>query len=233
MASFDFLVLIVYVTLMVYVIYRARQSVLEDRITRREEARAGKVLVVPQQDTLNEELEQQLIPLNLSDRIQIDLGGPILIGGDQLDRLSISVRNNTTTYAVFVNWRESSLTDLRKQSRSLARISPNEGLSQSISMVPPQQQFRESLTVWTGDRPLSLLEPFALMGKVELAEEGETACEIILSLSIGLKAVSNSQANHFIAVSCPIEFRAPSLDDIQGKTSKNADLEALLQGLNR
>lgn len=71
------------------------------------------------------------------------------------------------------------------------------------------------------------------MGKVEMTPEGEKACAIVLSLSVGLKAVSNSQANHFIAVSCPIEFRAPSLDDLQGGSSKGADLQALLQGLNR
>lgn len=153
MASFDFLILIVYITLMVYVLYRARQSVLEERISRREEARAGKVLVVPQQDILNAELERQLTPLNLGDRVNINLGGQMIVEGDRLDRLSIAIQNRTSTYAVFINWRESTLTDLRSQSRSLARISPNEGLSQNISMVPPQQQFRESLTVWTGDRP--------------------------------------------------------------------------------
>ena len=234
MASFDFLILIVYITLMVYVLYRARQSVLDERVSRREEARAGKVLVVPQQDILNAELEQQLEPLNLSDRIQINLGGSIITEGDRLDRLSISIQNRTSTYAVYVKWSESTLTDLRSQSRSLARISPNEGLSQQTSMVPPQQQFRENLTVWTGDRPLPLLEPFALMGKVDLTPEGEKACAIVLSLSLVLKAVSKSQANHFIAVSCPIEFRAPSLDDIHGGGGgKAADLQALLQGLNR
>ncbi len=234
MASFDFLILIVYITLMVYVLYRARQSVLDDRVSRREEARAGKVLVFPRQEILSEELERQLDPLNLSTRIKINLGGPILTEGDRLDRLNVSIENRTTTYAVYINWSESTLTDLRSQSRSLARISPNEGLSQNISMVPPQQQFRENLTVWTGDRPLPLLEPFALMSKVDITPEGEKACAIVLSLSIGLKAVSNSQANHFIAVSCPIEFRAPSLDDIHGGGGgKGADLQALLQGLNR
>lgn len=232
MASFDFLILIVYITLMVYVLYRARQSVLEERISRREEARAGKVLVLPKQDILNAELERQLEPLNLSDRLQINLGGQMIVEGDRLDRLSISIQNRTTTYAVFINWSESTLTDLRSQSRSLARISPNEGLSQNISMVPPQQQFRESLTVWTGDRPLPLLEPFALMGKIDMTPEGEKACAIVLSLSVGLKAVSNSQANHFIAVSCPIEFHAPSLDEIQGG-GKGTDLQAILQSLNR
>ncbi len=233
MASFDFLILIVYITLMVYVLYRARQSVLDERVSRREEARAGKVMVVPQQDILNAELVRQLEPLNLSDRIQIDLGGSIITEGDRLDRLSLSIQNRTSTYAVFIKWSESTLTDLRSQSRSLARISPNEGLSQNISMVPPQQQFRESLTVWTGDRPLPLLEPVALMSKVDKTPEGEKACAIVLSLSVGLKAVSNSQAKHFIAVSCPIEFRAPSLDEINGGGGKGADLQALLQALNR
>lgn len=234
MASFDLLILIVYITFMVYVLYKARRSVIEAKIARREEARAGKVMVIPKQEILNQELERQLVPLNLSDRIQLSLGNRIIVEGDRLDRLTLTIANRTTTYAIYINWQESTLTDLRSQSRSLARITPNQGLSQATSMVPPAQRFRESLTVWTGDRPLPLLEPFALMGKVGTTPEGEVACKVVLSLSIGLKAVGNSKASHFLAVSCPIEFRAPSLEDMgQGNGSSNGDLQKLMQALSR
>lgn len=232
MASFDLLILIVYVTCMVYVLYKARQSVIDAKIARREEARAGKVLVIPNQEILNQELERQLLPLNLSDRIQLSLGNRIIVEGDRLDRLSLTIANRTTTYAIYLNWQESTLTDLRSQSRSLARITPNQGLSQTTSMVPPAQRFRESVTVWTGDRPLPLLEPFSLMGKVATTPEGDVACTIVLSLSIGLKAVSNSKASHFLAVSCPIEFRAPSLEDM-GNGGSNGDIQKLMQALSR
>lgn len=231
MASFDFLILIVYITLMIYIIYRARQSVLEAKASKQQEARAGKVLMVPQQEQLAQELERQLSPLNLSGRIQLNLGGRMVIEGDRLDRLSLTIENRTTTYAIYINWKESTLTDLRSQSRSLARITPNEGLSQANSMVPPQQKFQEGLTVWTGDRPLSLIDPFTLMAKVSTTPEDEVACTIVLSLSIILKAVSNSSANHFLAVSCPIEFRPPTMADIRGKGGRN--MADLLESMSR
>lgn len=231
MAPFDLLILIVYVTFMVYVLYRARQSVIDQKLAQRKQARAGKVLVTLGQDALTQDLERQLATLNLSDRIQLTLDNRMVVGGDCLDRFTLTIKNRTTTYAAYINWQESSLTDLRGQSRSLARITPNEGLSRSTTMVAPGQQFRESLTVWTGDRPLNLVDAAFLMGRVTAVREGEVACKISLSLSIGLKAVGNFQANHFLAVSCPIEFRNPTLDDIQGKNSNNADLAKLLQSM--
>ncbi len=215
MASLEVLIVIIYVTFAVYVLYRARKSYLADKAARRAKAKAGLIYITPDQEGLNKALDEQLAPLALKDYLDITLSSGIT-ADDKVNLLSLKIDNRSTTYAVYLNWKESWLTNARNQSRSIARITPSDGsFSQDASMVPPGRSLQEFFSVLTAEGPQPLPEALALHILRQEGKADNPSAKVLLSLSIQLKSVSQFSRNHLIAVSCPITLRLPSDDEVQ------------------
>ncbi len=213
MTSLDVLIVILYVTFAVYVIYRARQSLLAQKAANRAKASAGLVIVKPEQKALDEALERQLGPIALQNAVKIKVNGGIAFE-DTVELLSLTIDNQSTTYAVYVNWKESWLTNARSQSRSIARLTPNEGASQSTSMIPPERTLKESFTVMTSEGAQPLPETMVLH-PMRQAGKKDPKSSVLLSLSVQLRAVSQYNQNHLLALSCPINFAIPNEEELQ------------------
>lgn len=213
MTSLDVLIVILYVTFAVYVIYRARQSLLAQKAANRAKASAGLVIVKPDQQALDDALERQLGPIALQNAVKIKVNGGIAFE-DTVALLSLTIENESTTYAVYINWKESWLTNSRGQSRSIARLTPNEGASQSTSMIPPERMLKEAFTVMTSEGAQPLPEAMVLHSMRQEGKKSPTS-SVLLSLSVQLRAVSQYNQNHLLALSCPISFTIPTEEELK------------------
>jgi hypothetical protein len=209
MTSLDVLIVILYVTFAVYVTYQARQSFLAGKEAKLVEAKAGLIMVRPDQAALDRGLDEQLGPIALKGAISIKLNSGIN-PDDKTDLLALTIENRSNTYAIYINWKDSWLTNSQGRSRSIARITPNEGISQNSSMIPPERQLKEIFTVMGQDGAQPLQEALMLHRMRQIGLQKDPKSSILLSLSIQLRAVSQFNQNHLIAVSCPIEFSLPS-----------------------
>ncbi|NJR70015.1 MAG: hypothetical protein HC771_16240 [Synechococcales cyanobacterium CRU_2_2] len=214
MTSLDVLIVVLYVTFAVYVSYRARQSFLAGKEAKRVQERAGLIVVRPDQVALDRGLEEQLGPIALQGFISIKLSSGIALD-NTLDLLSLTLENRSSTYAVYINWKESWLTNGQGRSRSIARITPNEGISQNHSMIPPERTLKEVFTVMSDKGPQPLQEALILHPLRQSGAKKDPKSSVLLSLSIQLKAVSQFSQSHLLAVSCPIEFSLPGDDEIK------------------
>lgn len=215
MAPLDVLIVILYVTFAIYVMYQARRSYLLKKAASRAKAKQGLILLEPDQAALDRGLEDQLAPLALKGFLDLKLSDGIYLD-NMLNILSITIENRSTTYAVYMNWKESWLTNSSKQSRSIARLTPNEGISQNASMVPPEQVIKEAFTIMTPDGiPQPIPEAVKLHLLRQANQSKNPSAQVLLSLSIQLRSVSQYSKNHLIAVSCPITFKIPTDDQVQ------------------
>lgn len=214
MNTFSLLVLIIYVTIMVYVVYKARESVVEEQEKRQQEALAGKLVLNLEQAKLQADLDRQIEELDLKGAISIQIPQSPLIDIGQFAALPLAMENQTSTYAVYVDWKQSSLTTLQGAAQELACLTPNLGQSQSPSLLPPNDKLRETFRIATADGEILPLVPPEQLLKQLLERK---PCEIILRLVLKLQEVGRYQNSYLVVVSCPLRFRLPTLQDLPKK----------------
>lgn len=212
MATLDLLILIVYVTFMIYVVYRARQSLLDQKAEELRQLLRDKYVLSPDMEQLQKELDRQLEAINLKGAIAVELGRNMIMPLENLKQLPITVNNRTTTYAVYVDWQESALTNLNRNARSLACVTPNQGQSQSPSLVPPGDRLQENFTVAQAE-PKPLIEPN--IARQILTKNN--SCQVILRLVLKLRTVGGTNLSHLIALTCPYNLRIFTMEDLVAK----------------
>lgn len=165
MNTFSLLVLIIYVTITVYVVYKARESVVEEQEKRQQEALDGKVVLSLENAKLQADLDRQIEEMDLQGAIAIQVLHNPLIEISQFTSLALEMENKTSTYAVYVDWKQSSLTTLQGAAQELACLTPNLGQSQSPSLLPPNDKLRETFRIATADGEMMHLVPPGLLLK--------------------------------------------------------------------
>ena len=211
MATFSILVLIIYLTIAFYVVYRARQTLIDEKIKQQKAIVSGKAMIKPLTDELEKALNSQLEPLGLSGAIGVNLGRERVIEVDNLTQWPIQIENRTTTYALFVEWKSSSLTNLQGQSRELACVTPNRGQSQSPSLTPPSDKLQENFTIFTDKEPPVPFVPGDIIFKLFKEEK---PCNLSLRLVLRLQEVGRYTNNYNLILSCGFQFRSVTLQDV-------------------
>jgi hypothetical protein len=218
MKTIDLLILIIYVTLMVYVAYQARENIIDEKKTGIKQLLAGKIVVEPDRVELAKALKEQLEPLNLDEYIEASLGNPLVIDANAFGILSLTLRNESQTYAVLVEWANSTLTNLTGQANSLALVNLATGLTQSPSLVPPREILQESFTIaqQLDDGGLSpLIDPGSLLKRLTDKDKPIDSVVIRLRLVLKLQPVSNyATQGHLLAISCPYRIRLAKPTDL-------------------
>jgi hypothetical protein len=220
MKTIDLLILIIYVTLMVYVAYQARENIIDEKKTGLKQLLAGKIVVEPDRVELAKALKEQLEPLNLDEYIEASLGNPQVLDANTFGVLSLTLRNESQTYAVLVEWANSTLTNLTGQANSLALINMATGLTQSPSLVPPREILQESFTIAQqaeDGKLLPLVDPGSLLKRLTDKDKPIENVIIRLRLILKLQPVSNyATQGHLLAISCPYRIRlAKPLDMVK------------------
>lgn len=213
MNTFSLLVLIVYVTIMVYVVYKARESVVEEQEKRQQEALAGKIVVTLDGAKLQGDLDRQIEELDLKGAISIKIPQDPVVDVTQFAALPLEMDNQTSTYAIYVDWQQSSLTTLNGSAQELACLTPHLGQSQSPSLLPPNEKLREVfLIATTEDEVIPLVPP-----EILILLSKKVPCEIFLRLVLKFQEVGRYQNAYLVVVSCPCRFRLPTLQDLPKK----------------
>jgi hypothetical protein len=219
MKTIDLLILIIYVTLMVYVAYQARENIIEDKKTGQKQLLAGKIVVEPDRAEMAKALKEQLEPLNLDEYIEASLGNPLVIDANAFGALSLILRNESQTYAVLVDWANSTLTNLTGQANSLALLNLTTGLTQAPSLVPPREILQESFTIaqQPGEGGLApLVDPGSLLKRLTDKDKPIEHVMIRLRLVLKLQPVSNyASQGHLLAISCPYRIRLAKTMDLK------------------
>lgn len=217
MGTFSLLVLIVYVTIALYVVYMARENYVQDKAKKDKDLVLDKLVVKPLVDDLNQSLETQLSSLNLDNCIKVDLGNEKVMEVDKINQWGIKLENKTNTYAIFVDWKTSTLTNLDGQNQTLACVTPNEGSSQSPSLVPPLEKLDEKFTIFT---PNNEALPFVKGEVVFKRLDEEKPCTISLRLFLRLQEVGRNTNSYTLVLTCPFRFRKPSLQEVRDSMKK-------------
>jgi hypothetical protein len=219
MKTIDLLILIIYVTLMVYVAYQARENLIEEKKKVAKLMLDGKIIIEPDRVELAKALKSQLEPLNLDEYIEADLGKPILADASSFNQLSLTVKNLSQTYAVFVDWGQSTLTTLSGQANSLALINPATGLNQAPSLIPPYETLKENFSIaHLGEGLVPLIDSNGALKKLNDRDNPIESLTIRLRLVLMLQPVSNYAAqDHLLAISCPYHIRLATPLDILNK----------------
>lgn len=211
MAAFSVLVLIVYLTIAFYVVYRARESLIDDKRQKQAAIVSGKAVIKPVVSDLEKILNSQLEPLGLKGAILVNLGKEKCVEVDKLKQWSIVVENKTTTYALFVDWKSSSLTNLQGQARELACLTPNRGASQSSSLTPPLDKLQENFVIFGNtDEIPAFVEGGALF---KLLKE-QKPCQLSLRLVLRLQEVGRFTNSYTLVLSCIFQFRSATVEDV-------------------
>lgn len=134
MNNLNLLLLAIYFICVIYVLYQAIES-LDDKFT-----------VQLNFNALKEEIQSN----NLQDFIGIRFNFERRYKLDELKRLAISIENKSDQYSVYVDWDNSSITDLSGRSRRMVRLTPGMMIDlsqpQIFSLIAPQQTLKELLT---------------------------------------------------------------------------------------
>ena len=211
MAAFSVLVLIVYLTIAFYVVYRARESLIDEKRQKQEAMVSGKAVIKPLTTDLEKLLNAQLEPLGLKGAILVHLGKEQCIEVDKLKQWSIVVENKTTTYALFVDWKSSSLTNLQGQARELGCLTPNRGVSQSSSLTPPLDKLQESFVIFTNTDDIPA---FVQSGPLFKLLKDQKPCQLSLRLMLRLQEVGRFTNTYNLVLSCTFQFRSATLEDV-------------------
>lgn len=211
MAAFSVLVLIVYLTIAFYVVYRARESLIDQKLQQQEAMVSGKVVIKPLISDLEKILNAQLEPLGLKGAIVVYLGKEQCVEVDKLKQWPIVVENKTTTYALFVDWKSSSLTNLAGQARELACLTPNRGVSQSSSLTPPLDKLQESFVIFSNTDQIPPFVEGALLFKLL---KDQKPCQLSLRLVLRLQEVGRFTNTYNLVLSCIFQFRSATLEDV-------------------
>ncbi|WP_017714015.1 hypothetical protein [Prochlorothrix hollandica] len=211
MNTFSLLVLIVYITIMVYVVYKARESVVEEKQKRQEADLDGKVVLTIEVEKLQAALDSQVEDLNLRGEMTLAIPQAPLITLGGLNTLPLYVENRTRTYALFVEWQQSSLTNLNGQAQALACLTPNLGQSQSPSLVPPEGKLQETFRVATADGEL---QPLVDQELLWVMLNKKIPCQLSLRFLLRLQEVGRYQNSYTVVVSCPCSFRMATVQDL-------------------
>jgi hypothetical protein len=248
MTTFDLLILILYITFMVYVVYRARETVIEGKKKEAAKKLEGKFVVEADSAYIKQELDRHLIPLEIEGAIKLELGRSFMTDLDSLTQLPLTLDNLTTTYAVYVDWKDSALTTLgRNSARPIACIGANRTLTQTPSLVPPQDRLIEFFTLQQ-DEITPVVDPGVVAILLKLGKDkgkekgkdkgkddskggkelgGEMSYEFWLRLAIRLRGVNTNSLNHFIALTCPYRIRPATSQDMNQKIIDFKKLNAL------
>ncbi|MEY2976702.1 MAG: hypothetical protein ACO3NK_12305 [Prochlorotrichaceae cyanobacterium] len=211
MAAFSILVLIVYLTIAFYVVYRARESLIDEKRKQQAAIVSGKAVIKPLVSDLDKILNAQLEPLGLKGAITVNLGKEKCVVVDQLKQWSITIENKTTTYALFVDWQNSSLTNLQGQARSLACLTPNQGASQSSSLTPPLDKLQENFVIFSKSEDLP---GFVDSGALFKLLKDEKPCQLSLRLVLRLQEVGRYTNSYNLFLNCVFQFRNATLADV-------------------
>jgi len=212
LSTFSLLVLIVYITIMVYVVYKARESVVEAEQQQQQQQLEGKVILTIAQEDLQTKLDEQIRDLNLVGTIAIQVPRDPVVNLRDFTTLPLVMVNNTTTYGIWVEWERSFLTTLGGQAQQLACLTPNLGQSQSPSLVPPGGQLVENFRSATLDGQVQPLVPPDLL--LKLLDKG-APCQLSLQLVLRLQETGRFQNSYTVIVACPCSFRLPTLQDLK------------------
>ena len=211
MAAFSVLVLIVYLTIAFYVVYRARESLIDEKRQQQEAMVSGKAVIKPLTSDLDKILSSQLEPLGLKGSILINLGKEKCMEMNSLKQWPIVVENKTTTYALFVDWKSSSLTNLQGQARELACLTPNRGVSQSSSLTPPLDKLQENFVIFSNTDEIPPFVEGALLLKLLKQEK---PCQLSLRLVLRLQEIGRFTNTYNLVLSCIFQFRSATLEDV-------------------
>ncbi len=250
-STLNLLILILYLTVLVYVVYKARETVIEGKVKEAAKKLEGKFVVEADSAYIRQELDRHLIPLDLEGAIKLELGRSFMTDLDNLVQLPLTLDNFTTTYAVYVDWKESALTTIgRNSARPIACIGANRVLTQTPSLIPPQDRLVEFFTLQQ-DEISPIVDPGVVAillkafkergkdkdkdkdkGKDKDSKEGkerfdEMTYEFWLRLAIRLRGVNTNSLNHFIAVTFPYRIRQATLQDIKSNISDIKKLTTL------
>ena len=134
MSDRDFIILMVYLTCIVLVFFRAIDS-LKDQVTIRLDRKA-----------LQAELERN----DLIDLIAIDFKFRPFYGFEPLNALAIAMRNLSHTVPLYIDWDYCAVTDLKRQTKRVVRLPAGMPIDLSQSQVPsivhPKQTLQEMIT---------------------------------------------------------------------------------------
>lgn len=217
MATFSVLVLIVYLTIAFYVVYRARQTLIEEKQLKQAAIVVGKAVVKPLSDDLDKMINSQLEPLGLKGAIGVSLGREQVVDVDKLIQWPVKIENRTTTYALFVEWDKSSLTNLQGQARTLACVTPNQGQSQLPSLTPPSDKLQENFTIFSQpESPVPFIPSVVLF---KLAKE-QKACNLSLRLVLRLQEVGLYTNQYTLVLACGFQFRIATLEEVLASAKK-------------
>lgn len=222
MKTIDLLILIIYVTLMVYVAYQARKGLLGDRQKNLEDDLFGKIVVEPDRVELKKALKEQLEPLNLDDYIDITLGTLEFESVIAFQKLILILKNRSSTYLIAVEWESSTMTTPMGTAHTLARISNIGPVSKPPSVVPPGETLQELFTIAHGGEGLeTFIDPIKLIESLTNKDKPKESETIRLRLIFRLQPVSNyASQSHLIAVSCPYKVRLANEIDLKNWKSK-------------
>ncbi len=134
MSDRDFIILMVYLTCVALVFYRAIDS-LKDQVTIRLDRKA-----------LQTELERN----ELVDFVTIDFKFRPFYGFEPLNALSIALRNLSDALPLYIDWDYCAVTDLKRQTKRVVRLPAGMPIDLSQSQVPsivhPGQTLQEMIT---------------------------------------------------------------------------------------
>lgn len=218
----DLLILIIYVTLMVYVAYQARENLLGEQQQNVEDALFGRIVVEPDRAELKRALKEQLAPLNLDDYIEAGLGTLEFEPAITFQKLMLVLTNQSSTYLIAVEWENSTMTTLMGTAQPLARVSNNGPASKPPSLVPPGETLKEFFTIAHGGDGLeTFVDPVKLLAGLTNKDKPKESETIRLRLIFRLQPVSNyASQSHLIAVSCPYKIRLANPLDLKNWLSK-------------
>jgi hypothetical protein len=222
MKTIDLLILIIYVTLMVYVAYQARENLLGEQQQNLDDALFGKIVVEPDRAELKKALNEQLAPLNLEDYIDVSLGMLEFEPAITFQKLVLILKNKSTTYLAAVEWESSTMTTPIGTAHTLARVSNIGPVTKPPSIVPPGETLQEFFTIAHGGEGLeTFIDPIKLIGALTNKDKPKESETIRLRLVFRLQPVSNyASQSHLIAVSCPYKVRLANEMDFKKWKSK-------------
>ena len=130
---------------------------------------------------------------------------------DKLTQWTVQIENRTSTYALFVEWEKSSLTNLLGQSRALACITPNQGKSQSPSLTPPLDKLQENFTIFSqSESPIPFIPSDILLKLLK----DEKPCNLSLRLVLRLQEVGLFTNHYTLVPTCIFQFRLATVEEV-------------------
>jgi hypothetical protein len=207
---YDPIILIIYIAIVAYVINRMIDSFNDEYKIKLDE------------DLLKEDLTK----IDLQDVIAIGFRFDKQYEFDKLKQLSIKVTNKSKTHAIYVDWDNSTLTDLRGRSRRVTRVVPGNTLDlfqeQVSSAIAPDTSLGETITA---EDALSRKDP----KDIKVALEMDVAKAIVDPTALKPKKVDPTRFGKFKARVIDLDFYLDLAVRFAGPTSITHGDRALIR----